>query len=133
MKVRKDFVTNSSSSSFIIAKHKDCTIDEIKTMLYGLKDRIRELLYECDGEYDSKHMADIKHAYDDDNMDKAIDLAIIDIAENLNKTYKYDLTLDDWNVRCTTASNEDCLLFECALYDFGHLMDTEHLKLNTGD
>lgn len=133
MKVRTDYVTNSSSSSFIIAKHKDCTIDEIKTMLYGLKDRIKELLYECDGEYDCNHMTEIKHAYDDDNMDKAIDFAIIDIADNLNKTYKYDLTLDDWNVRCTTASNEDCLLFECALYDFGYLMDTEHLKLSSED
>ena len=133
MKVRTDYVTNSSSSSFIIAKHKDCTIDEIKTMLYGLKDRIKELLYECDGEYDCNHMTEIKHAYDDDNMDKAIDFAIIDIADNLNKTYKYDLTLDDWNVRCTTASNEDCLLFECAFYDFGYLMDTEHLKLSSED
>lgn len=133
MKVRSDFVTNSSSSSFIIAKHKDCTIDEIKEMLYGLKNHIKNLLYDCDGEYDSKHMTDIKHAYDNDDLDTAIDFSIIDIAENLNKTYKYDLTLNDWNVRCTTVSNEDCLLFECALYDFGYLMDTEHLKLSSGD
>ena len=133
MKMRSDYVTNSSSSSFVIAIHKDCTMDEIKTMLYGLKDRIKELLYERDGEYNSNHMIEIKHAYDNNDLDAAIDFVIIDLAGNLNKTSKYDLALDNWYVRCTTASNEDSLLFERALYDFGYLMNTEHLKLNSGD
>lgn len=115
MKIRTDYVTNSSSSSFIIAVHKDCTIDEVKAMLHHHESKIKNLMDDLDIspiEYDS---------------------AIQEIAEDLLSTYWGDMALGDWTVTSKYGSNEDGELLGCALYDFGHNMGTEHLKIMRGE
>jgi hypothetical protein len=49
MKIRTDFVTNSSSSSFIIAIHKDATEEDIKKELLTQQEYILSLIndYYC--------------------------------------------------------------------------------------
>lgn len=133
MKIRNDFVTNSSSSSFIIAKHKSCTINELKEMLNKHRKNIHELLGAYDGDLYCEYRSDIRDAYNSNNFDKAIDLAIDVIVEGLWKDGWDPMRLDDWSVKSSYGSNEDGELFGCALYDFGWDMDTEHLKVMRGD
>lgn len=131
MKLRLDYVTNSSSSSFIIAKHKNLTMDEIETALNGIRCNIEDLLSSYDGEFDCCFIdRDVmKLAYDGEDIETAVNMAIKEIAYCLYGTNFSDLVLDNWRVSSEYASNEDSELFSCALYDFGHLMQTEHLKL----
>lgn len=133
MKIRCDYVTNSSSSSFIIAKHKDCTRDEIVTMLNTNRKEIKNLLDIYEGELDCDHMDAIKEYYDNEEFNKAIDLAIECLTNDLMSTEWGSMTLDNWTVTSEFASNEDGILFPSALYEFGWNMDTDHIRVMRGE
>lgn len=114
-KIRLGFVTNSSSSSFIIAKHKDCTYEEVLDLVKANRKNVEDLL-------------ELLEYEEDEEMD--VESAITEIAKEL---FRYadgsDFKLGDWIAISEEFSCEDGELFPTAMYEFGYQLNSEHIKV----
>jgi hypothetical protein len=113
-KYRLDFVSNSSSSSFIVAVKGDAFFGDVKV---ALKDTI---------EQHSKGIINDMKCFEKDllNVDEVIDSVICKLMSIAGGGIK----LDDWNAGSQELSNEDevenCIIFDC----FGNV-DTDKIKV----
>jgi hypothetical protein len=122
LKIRLDLVTNSSSSSYIIAKHKDCTREDIaKSLNTAIDDFIN-----CDAEY----CYDFEDLLDENSKEQAKELFKSKIINEINDLSP-DLKLDNWDISATEGSNDGGAL-SCFLYSSGYI-DDEKLKIRIGD
>lgn len=129
MKCRSDFVTNSSSSSFIIAKHKDCTFDEVKNSVSNQREKVQKFLSDYI-RYLYPENEDIKNQFLAGNIQEAVDLAIDEIADCLCYfSGDASVDLDEWSVKSKEFSNESSSLFDSAMYNFGCSLASEHMKI----
>ena len=124
-KCRLSHVTNSSSSSFIIARNNKCTSEEVINLIIDkLSDDIkRELEYEWQVKYLS---GNIKIAVLQKDYDKAIKL----IAQELYHRFTsyHQMKLGDWKVYAESFSNEDDF-YGYLIYEYGYKLVSDNFKL----
>lgn len=109
MKYRKDYVTNSSSSSYIVAIHKDFSRAEFDRFIENNIDEIERLI----GEYERYYPGGIS------------------IAEVIEGIYDVicgskDMQIDDWSLSCGEASNDSGII-SAFLYNCNY-ENTDHFK-----
>lgn len=111
MKVRTNFVTNSSSSCFIIAKKNNYTIREIENNIRMFKQDVIDSLKQCDLDY----------------SDESVNLFISRLANNLYQTPQ-DLKLGDWIAFLIECDNESDQ-FDFFMYEYGYKLGTANFKV----
>lgn len=114
MKIRTDFVTNSSSSSFIIAIQSDVTKEQINNYIEELIPKIIQ--------YEKEYGINGSLTSDEIKED------LFNIFEIIQKG---GMSLSNWRVGTTYVSNEDETV-RAYIYDYG-LPKTDWLKTEWGE
>lgn len=125
MKVRSDFVTNSSSSSFVIAHHKGMEFNDIKNILN--KEIINDIVEYLLNGHEIKD--DLGNKLEDESF---LDSFIEKIAHQLYLGYGYqhNFVLDDWivetyDIERNKLDEKDPILY----YFLRSYLELDHAKI----
>lgn len=123
-KVRVGFVTNSSSSSFIIARKNDIKeSDVVNLIIEKLSDDIKRDL--MDNYYDDEY--EIKDLIKKKDYDEAVKLVANELCDRLLDSYS-EMDLGDWKVHAAEFGSEDDF-YSYLIYDYGYKLVSDNFKV----
>lgn len=129
-KMRSGFVTNSSSSSFVIARKSDIReLDVVNLIIDKLSDYIKKELKSLDF-YDLRYLDDeLKVLIIQKDYDKAIKLIANELCDRLLDSYS-EMELGDWKVHTKEFGNE-YNFYSRLIYEYGNMIVSDNLKVST--
>ena len=143
MKIRLDYVTNSSSSSFIIAMKDGTMKSDVLTALEPLRKYIKKnpddikciLRYVVDWPQ-SDDIVDLLEIGDSKSIELACNEIVNYLADELMdmcfSPYETNMNLDEWNVSERHCSNDSVEAISALMYDVGSNIDaTDKVKYMT--
>lgn len=142
MKVRNSFVTNSSSSSFILALKDGATKEELKKDVEKFYDKYKDEIisylsyyepYEEDLENTDQEEKNIISALKTKNSevikDKVVNFLLGKFLYFFEDTFYSPKKLGNWKVGIEECSNEDGEIFSDLMYQVGGNFEGENLKM----
>ena len=127
-KIRVGFVTNSSSSSFIIARKSNIKeSDVVNLIIENLSSYIKKELKSLDF-YDLRYLDDeLKVLIIQKDYDKAVKLIAEKLCDRLLDAY-YEMELGDWEVHAEEFGNEDGF-YNNLIYSYGNILVSDNFKV----
>lgn len=145
MKVRSNFVTNSSSSSFIVAKKKDVSEEEltekVKETYLEKKEKFLKMLEEAieywdidddieDDYYGEQALLKAYVSKDEEKIDEEFVKFLVKKIQNIfSDKWGAPGELDSWQATVFEASNEDEDIFSLFMYDNPNIIENDIIKI----
>ena len=129
-KIRVGFVTNSSSSSFVIARKSDIKESDVVNLIIDkLSDEIKKELNGIEyHRYIFDYLDDeFKDLIIQKDYDKAIKLIANELCDRLLDAY-FEMELGDWEVHAEEFGNEDDF-YSRLIYDYGDKLVSDNFKV----